>query len=139
MIKYSMKVAKSGRKMYFKNSKPCAEKNVPASILNQLEDGVSIEVSSDTTSTAPAQPGGTPMSAVQPDLTVDDQQPEQAQSEEPNVCVFCGEPATRQRYINQQTIRLCDADYDGHTTGEIVEQVNKVKAADKSKKEATEG
>lgn len=44
------------------------------------------------------------------------------------VCIFTGEKATRQRFLNGKTIWLTEEAYEGHTTGEIVEQLNKVEA-----------
>lgn len=38
------------------------------------------------------------------------------------ICVFCGEVATRTKYLDQQIVWICEDDYYSHTTGEVVAQ-----------------
>lgn len=110
MITYKRKDAKNGRVMYFKNGKMTSPSEIPQSILNQLTPDTEISVDSP----APKQMG-----------VKDKEEPAKPASKEP--CVFeCGKPATRRRFLNMQIIRLCDEDYEGHTTGEIVAQSRKV-------------
>lgn len=41
-----------------------------------------------------------------------------------HICIFTGEVGNRQRFLNGKTIWLSDEAYEGHTTGEIVQQLN---------------
>lgn len=43
------------------------------------------------------------------------------------ICIFCGEAASRTKYLEQRTIWLCNEDYYSHTTGEIVAQARERK------------
>lgn len=109
MIKYKKIVAKNGKEMFYKNGTLTKVGTIPTSILNNLEDGVELSV-------------GTP----NPE-TVDETH-EDAPKLHPkdNVCIFCGEPSTRTRFLNMNTIYLCDEDYTNNTTGKIVAQFNRV-------------
>jgi hypothetical protein len=108
MIKYKLVVSAKGRKMYYRNGKMCSPSEVPAGILNNLENGMEI-------STGSAQ-------------TLDESTQEQAQSIENKTCLFCGEEGDKIRFVNLQNVRLCSKDYDSHTTGEIVAKMREVTA-----------
>jgi len=47
----------------------------------------------------------------------------------PKVCIFCGEYGTEEKFINLQTLYLCNEDYLNKTSGEIVHQLNKEKSS----------
>lgn len=114
MIKYKYVLTANGRDMYFKNGKMVSKTEIPAEILPRLESGVELQM-------------GSPVENEE--LTVDQEQVDEAQSEQnelPKGCLFCGEEATRQRYVNQQIVVLCDKDYETHTTGELAEQIRKI-------------
>lgn len=53
-------------------------------------------------------------------------------------CVFCKQQATCTRFINLQTIDLCEEDYYGKTTGQIVQQLRGGKPSEQED-EAKEG
>lgn len=112
MIKYLRKDTKNGRTMYFRNGKMVSSKEIPDSIVLRLEDGVELTVD-------------TPEPTPEPE-TVDDTDKTPVSSKSTGrACIFCGENAETSRFINLQTIQLCTEDNRNHTTGEIVEQMNK--------------
>jgi len=43
----------------------------------------------------------------------------------PKICVFCGNPSETSRFVNLQTVNLCQEHYLNKTTGEIVEKLRK--------------
>lgn len=113
MIKYKHVISRSGRSMYFKNGKMVSLDQIPVDILPRLEDGVELQM-------------GSPVEEAE---TVDDtidNEVKLTKSEDRKTCIFCGEPSTRIRYINQQNAKLCDEDYNNNTTGEIAAQMNRV-------------
>lgn len=46
-----------------------------------------------------------------------------AQSPAPNGCLFCGEPGTKRRFVNLQSVDLCDEHYYACSIGRIVQQL----------------
>jgi hypothetical protein len=113
MVKYKRVDTANGRTMYFKNGKMVKATDIPAEILSRLEDGVELQMGSPT----------------ETDETVDqseDNEAQLSQKELPKDCIFCGEPATRKRFVNLQIANLCETDYNNHTTGEIAAQIREV-------------
>lgn len=39
-------------------------------------------------------------------------------------CIFCGQEGTRSKFVNLQTVYLCDEDYLTKTTGKVAERIN---------------
>jgi hypothetical protein len=125
MLKYKYVQTANGRDMYFMNGKMVAKDKLPVSIVNMLEPGVEL--------TMPT-PGDDDQTNVDPTTKeiVDASQEDTAQSShtEPGKCVFCGNEATRQRYVNLTIAPLCENDYQSHTTGEIVARLREVESDD---------
>lgn len=118
MLKYKYVQAANGRDMYYMNGKMVSKSKIPADILPRLEEGVELQMGSQE-----------PVEEQEELETVDgapDHTVKLSKSEDRDTCIFCGEPATRQRYINQQNAKLCDDDYSSHTTGEIAAQMREV-------------
>lgn len=109
MIKYKRVDTANGRIMYFKNGKMVSKDDIPAGIVNSLENGVELSV-------------GTP----DPE-TVDEANTVKAQSPQSKICIFCKKESSRTKFINLETVYLCDEDYESHTTGEIAEQMRTIK------------
>lgn len=42
-------------------------------------------------------------------------------------CLFCGQPATKQRYVYPQSVDLCDDHYYAETIGRIAHQLKELK------------
>lgn len=114
MIKYKHAVAKNGRPMYFKNGQPIAKKNIPKTVLQNLEPDTTISVSSGE--------GGTPQKPVD---TQPNNEQESNQSKD-SKCIFCRKPATRTRFVDLKTAKLCEEDYNNHTTGEVVARLREL-------------
>ena len=116
MIKYKLVETANGRTMYFKNGKMVGKSEMPADILPRLSPGVELQMAS-VGDTEPAQP----------EQTVDQEPEDNGQSDSQAVggkeCIFCGESATKQRFVNLKIAMLCDGDYSSHTTGEIAAQI----------------
>lgn len=65
-----------------------------------------------------------------PDKVVDDSNlPASAPVRE---CIFCGELATRSKFVDLQTLALCDEHYFNKTTGEIVQQLRSLSDEDQT-------
>lgn len=137
MIKYKHVVTSNNRNMYFVNGKLQKPELVPQGIKNILEPGVELTTDgvADTLpdfssaeqaiNTAPPIPSGGTVTVQ----TVDDQANNRPKSKkDKKECIFCGEPGDRTRFVNLQTIDLCDEDYNSHTTGEIAAQVREAQA-----------
>lgn len=45
---------------------------------------------------------------------------------DPKKCIFCGGFATETRFVNLQTIALCDADYYDKNVGQIVQRIREI-------------
>lgn len=110
MTKYKTVATANGRMMYFMNGKMVSKTAIPASILNNLDPGTEIEI-------------GTTDPEVQ---TVDQTPVVESESVQSKVCIFCQQDATHMRFLNGVTIPLCKEDKESHTSGEIVEQYNKI-------------
>ncbi len=106
---YSKKTSKNGRVLYFKDNKLTSAKAIP--------EGVAI-LDRDMTLDEPVHQNATVVSEDLADL------------EPVSQCIYGDGPADRIRFINQQTIHLCDEHYNTRTTGEIVQQVRESQAAD---------
>lgn len=122
MLKYKYVQTANGRDMYFMNGKMVGKDKIPVSIFNMLEPGVELKLPS---------PGETDES--EPTETVDDAPDttlKLGKSEDRTTCIFCGEPATKIRFVNGQNVKLCVEDYDNHTTGEIAAQMREVEKED---------
>lgn len=118
MLKYKYVEAANGRTMYYRNGKMVKQSEIPLSIQNMLEPGVELKLPS------PGEDDN-----AEPDQTVDQDSvnsPILGKSEDRTTCIFCGEPATRIRFVNLQNAKLCDNDYSNHTTGEIAAQMREV-------------
>lgn len=110
MIKYKLVETANGRIMYFKDGKMVKKSYMPADILPRLQSGVELQMST---------PGN---------LETVDQEPEDKGQSDSQVvggkeCIFCGEPATKQKFVNLKIAMLCENDYTTHTTGEVAAQI----------------
>jgi len=106
VIKYKKVVTKDGRTMFFENGKMVSDSRIPQSILKNLEDGVEISINTPDPETVDE----TPSTAPQLDSNK-------------NVCIFCGDESSKTKFLNLQTVHLCEEDYQNHTVGEIVSRV----------------
>lgn len=86
---------KKGRLMYFNNNKLISQDEY-----DRLKGVEGIDAVSSPVATAEPAAGQLPQ----------------------RICIFCGEAANRTKYLDQQTIWICEDDYFSHTTGEIVAQ-----------------
>lgn len=105
-IKYTLKIAKNGRTMYYVGNKLAAKKNLPQEVLNSFEEQL-------TTETVDPEP------VVSPQLNAQDDRP----------CIFCGIPATSFRFINMRQVPLCKEHYLQKTTGETVQRLREQTSA----------
>lgn len=130
MLKYKYVEAKNGRPMYYKNGKMVKSEDIPPSVRSMLEPGVELTLPSpgeseetETTEEDESNPLGLDQETVD---AIAENEAQSKKSAERKTCIFCEEPATKQRYINQRLAKLCDADYESHTTGEIAVQLKAV-------------
>lgn len=115
---YKVILNKRGNKMYYKEGKMVSKDSIPEEIRLELE----------------AEEPSTPMDEVEKgEVIVDDDEDGQPElghseilSEPPRECVFCRQYGTRRRFINLQTVFLCDIHYEVQTAGEIVAQMKGV-------------
>ena len=84
-----------GRSLYFKDGKLVSVKSIPSDILLKLDEQGKYDAE------APPQPI---------------QRPERS-------CIFDGKPATKQRFVNLQTVYLCEDCYYDKTVGKITERL----------------
>lgn len=127
MIKYKLVETANGRTQYWKNGKMVKKAEIPADILPRLQAGVELQMPSSANDTSESF-----------DETVDQEDQHEAQSSQkelPTDCLFCGEPATRKRFVNQRIANLCEDDYSSHTTGEIAEQIRKFDESEQTSQE----
>lgn len=115
MLKYKHVKAANGRDMYYMNGKMVKQVEIPLSVQNMLEPGVELILPSagegDDAETVDQTPVNSPLLG---------------KSEDRTTCIFCGEPATRIRFVNLQNAKLCEEHYSNHTTGEIAAQMREV-------------
>lgn len=100
---YTKKIASNGRTMYFKDGKMVSRKDIPEDEVWRLEGLDSGQVKQMLSSS----------------LTLDELTSRSPLLKQGPVCIFCEEAATTSKYINGQTIQLCQKDYYAKTTGEI--------------------
>lgn len=94
-MKYTLKISKKNQPMYYKDSKLCSKKDIPELVLRNLRENEPYEY---------------------------ERQEVKAPSKE---CIFCGEFAKYQRFINLQSVALCEEHVYSKTTGQIAHQMNK--------------
>lgn len=98
MSKYKIVTRTDGSIRYMKDKKFTSKSSIPANVLRQLK----------------------------PNNEVDD---EGMDLEAPlKECIFCQAPTKMYRFINLQTIYICEEHYYDKTTGQIVQQLNKEQA-----------
>lgn len=101
MTKFKKVIAKNGRQLYWANGKMISADNISADILHRLETELEFEVDSGV--------------QEKPVFTINTKK-----------CIFDGEPATKQKFLNGITIGLCKADYDTKTSGKIAQRINEI-------------
>ncbi len=138
MIKYKKVVSKSDRAMYYMNGNLVKKEAIPVSVLNMIETGAEIELPSgdepalspeilekeekiDTSEKRAPQINEQGQILHTQQQMVDENANDNPQTPpDERVCVFTGEPATRSKFLNGQTIYLSDEAYNTHSSGEIV-------------------
>ncbi len=103
MTTYSRKATVNGTYLYYKDGKRLPKRKVPRDDLVKLSIDEPLEVQvKDLDSPAPEP------------VRVDEVTPEPATLKvtlPDHICVVCGEPGTKQRYVNFQTPWVCDEHY----------------------------
>jgi hypothetical protein len=98
---YSLKTAKNGRVLYFKDNKLISKNDIPEGTA-VLDRDFDLDVER-----VERKP--------QNDTIKVESEPESRD------CVVCGEKGTRVRFVNAKIIRLCEDHYNGMTIGEIAQ------------------
>lgn len=99
--KYTVKIAQGGQKFFYRDGKLIRKAQVPKEELVKLQQEL----------------------AAQGIETVDVNEPETAVLEPEHVeaeCLICGEPANRRRFVNLQTVAVCETHYFETTLGKLV-------------------
>lgn len=91
---YSTRPGINGSRIYLKDKLPVKKTDIPANIFAELTAGK--EAVDD--------------SVVQPQATV-------------KFCVFCKAPCTLTRFVNMQTVYMCEQHYHDKTIGQVVQQL----------------
>lgn len=90
---YKVRDGARGRKLYFHNGKMISQKDVPEEVMAKLLFSDQIE----ETMIAPPEPD--------------------------KVCIVCGEHGDKTRFVNLQTVVLCEEHYYSMTMGKIVQHM----------------
>lgn len=112
MTEYKRLKAKNGRVMYFINGDMVSPKRIPADVLSLLGNNTKLELDI------------LPLDIVEmPKEAVEDPKQSETVSSDRKVCIFTGEPATHEKFLQGVTIGLSDESYRAKTTGQIVAQM----------------
>lgn len=102
-MKYKRKETANGRVMFFVDGKMTAEKEIPESVLGQLEGDMELEIQAPT--------------AASPDETTD-QIPRSERK-----CFIDGKPGVFKKWLQLHEVYLCEEHKASLTTGEIVQKM----------------
>lgn len=114
---------------YMKDGKHIKAADVPAEVINRLDKQITDAIAAQSVSPVlPLEPPVVPDPPVEaapvlPEAVEPEETPTLAKSK---VCIFCGEPRTKERFINLQTVELCDEHYYSETVGRIVAKLKEI-------------
>lgn len=105
-MKYKRVETSNGRVMFFVNGKMTGKGEIPVSVLGQLDGNSEIEINTP----APEVPPTPEEAPVKP---------------EDRKCFIDGEPGKFKKFLELQTVYLCDEHQHSLTTGEVVYEMRK--------------